>query len=79
MKLESVLDPISGPSLFENRIACEWLDTKHAAIFLKCSVGAIRNMVYRNEIRFYKNGRKLMFRLSDLRFFLGLVPTLVEI
>ena len=71
MKLEFNNDSISSHMLFDSRIAYEWLDTEQAARFLKRSVGAVRNLVYRNKLKFYKHDRKLMFRLSDLRAFLA--------
>ena len=43
----------------------EWLTTEEAAYFLSITENALRIMVHRNQIRFYKFGRRLRFRLED--------------
>ena len=53
--------------IFENRIAHEWLTTEMAARYLGISEDALRIMVYRNQIRFHKLGRRLRFRREDLK------------
>lgn len=52
---------------FENRIAQEWLTTENAAEYLGVSENALRIMVHRGQIRFYKLGRRLRFRKDELR------------
>jgi len=52
-------------ALFESRIASEWLNTEEAAQFLSITPNALRIMVYRNQIRVFKFGRRLRFRMSD--------------
>ncbi len=53
--------------IFENRIDREWLTTKEAAHVLAISPNALRILVYRNQVRVYKFGRSLRFKLVDLR------------
>ncbi len=53
--------------IFDNRIWSEWLSTKEAARFLSITPNALRIMVCRGKIEAYKLGRKLRFKLSDLR------------
>jgi len=53
--------------LFENRVEQEWLTTKEAALFLAVTPNALRIMVHRDQVRVFKFGRRLRFRLSDLR------------
>ena len=45
----------------------EWLDTKQAAIFLRMTVGALRNMTSNGHIPYYKLGRRNRYRMSELR------------
>ena len=56
---------LSSSSLFENRIDREWLTTKEAAQFLAISENALRIMVYRGQIKVYKFGRRLRFKIGD--------------
>lgn len=49
----------------ENRILREWLSTEEAAFFLSISANALRIMVHRGQIRAYKFGRRLRFKLQD--------------
>ncbi len=48
----------------------EWMDAREASRFLSITYGALRNMVYRREIPFYKLGRRLRFCRFELRQFL---------
>jgi excisionase family DNA binding protein len=52
---------------FENRTQREWLSTEEAAHFLSVSANALRIMVHRDQIRVFKLGRRLRFRLQDCR------------
>lgn len=56
----------------ENRRGYEWLNSKDAASFLCISEGALRNLVYRGQIPFYKFGRRLRFRYSEIHALLKL-------
>jgi len=58
---------LSSSTLFENRIEREWLTTKEASLFLAISENALRIMVHRGQIRAYKFGRRLRFKLDDCR------------
>ncbi|MAX67082.1 MAG: hypothetical protein CME66_09125 [Halobacteriovoraceae bacterium] len=49
--------------LFDNRI---WVDSKEAADYLRISVGALRNAVYRRQIIARKFRRRLYFNLNEL-------------
>lgn len=51
--------------LFEIYSKREWLSTEEAADFLSISENALRIMVHRAQIRAYKLGRRLRFRVSD--------------
>lgn len=53
----------SSEMLFDNRI---WVDSKEAADYLRISVGALRNAVYRKQILSRKFRRKLYFNLNEL-------------
>ena len=53
--------------LFDNRIWNEWLSTSEAAKFLSTTPNAIRIMVCRGKIKASKLGRRLRFKISDLR------------
>ncbi len=65
MKSDSSLQK-ENELFFENRKVCEWLNTKEAAEFLCISEGALRTLVYRGQISFYKFGRRLRFRAVDI-------------
>lgn len=65
---ENQSDSVQGVSkLFENRVEQEWLTTKEAAHFLGVTPNALRIMVHRDQVRVFKFGRRLRFRLCDLR------------
>jgi len=53
--------------LFDNRISCEWLNTKEAAEFLSITPNALRIWVCRGKIKASRLGKRLRFKLSDLR------------
>lgn len=52
---------------FENRIVCEWLSSKEAATYLRITENALRIMVCRGQVQFFKFGRRLRFRFRDLQ------------
>jgi hypothetical protein len=62
MKLKSTEEENSF-MLFEN---LEWMSSEEAARFLRRSVGQIRNMVYRGQIKYRKFNSRLYFRKTDL-------------
>ena len=49
-----------------------WLDSKEAAEYLRKTANALRIMVYRNQIKVYKFGRRLRFKLSDCQCLVSL-------
>lgn len=53
--------------LFDNRIEHEWLSTEQASRFLSISSNALRIMVHRGQIKAYKFGRRLRFKMHDCR------------
>lgn len=58
----------SVESIFENsKIVCEWLGTEKAAAFLDMTPNALRIMVHRGKVKVYRIGRRLRFKLTDLR------------
>ncbi|MDZ4675934.1 MAG: helix-turn-helix domain-containing protein [Oligoflexia bacterium] len=57
----------ANPMFFDNRIPCEWLSTEQAAQYLSISANALRICVHRGQIKAYKFGRRLRFRLEELR------------
>ena len=55
-----------GSGFFDNRVSVEkWLSCDQAANYLSVSPTALRIMVHRDQIKYYKLGRRLRFRLSD--------------
>ena len=44
----------------------EWLNSKEAALFLRKSIGALRVMVHRGQIRARKFHRRLYFKRCEL-------------
>ena len=57
--------------LFDNRISVdhkpEWLTTVEAALYLRISVGSLRNKTSYGAVPCYKLGRSNRYRVSDLR------------
>lgn len=47
-------------------ITGEWVSSLDACSILGVSYGALKNMVYRRQIPFYKFGRRLRFRTPEL-------------
>ncbi len=54
---------MNAPQEFER---LKWLNAKEAADFLRTSVPAIRNLVWRRRLFAYKPNGRLLFRKSDL-------------
>lgn len=65
--VENITGVDEAPSLFLNRIVCEWLSTKEAASYLGITPNALRILVCRGRVRSYKMGSRLKFRIRDLR------------
>ena len=53
------------PEFFDKKIEHEWLSTDEAANYLSISANALRIMVHREQIKAYKFGRRLRFKLKD--------------
>lgn len=45
----------------------EWLDSVEASVYLKVSLGALRNMTSNGQIPFYKMGKRNRYRTEELR------------
>lgn len=58
---------LTASQLFEKRIQCEWLSTQEAARYFSVSTNALRIMVHRGQVKSYKLGRRLRFRVDDCR------------
>lgn len=54
---------LSSDVLFDK---LKWMTAKEAAFYLRVSVGQIRNMVYRDQLRSYRVNNRLRFLRSDL-------------
>jgi excisionase family DNA binding protein len=54
----------SSPLLFENKL--KWMTSQEAACFLRVSVGQLRNMVWRRQVKAYKLSTRLRFLRADL-------------
>lgn len=67
-------DPQKSDSFFENLIEknkqadenIRWLNTNEAADFLRLTPNALRILVHRAQVKYYKFGRRLRFRENDL-------------
>lgn len=67
MKMILNKSPVSGDAFFENlAIDTVWFSTLDAAKFLGISQNALRILVCRGKVKFYKLGRRLKFSRPDL-------------
>ena len=56
---------------FENFEKLKWLTSSEATVYLRIpSLNALRQLVYRRKIPFYKIGRKLLFNRAELDLFI---------
>ena len=62
MVKESIED-VSSVALFDK---LKWMNAKEAALYLRVSVGQIRNMVWRGQLKSYKIKTRLRFLRLDL-------------
>lgn len=60
-----VKNDIDSKKFFENLDECKWLSSKDVASLFSISENALRIMVYRNQIKVFKFGRRLRFKYSD--------------
>jgi excisionase family DNA binding protein len=61
--LSGSVEELSSALLFDK---LKWMTSKEAAFYLRVSVGELRNMVYRNQIKCFKMRSRLRFLRSDL-------------
>lgn len=60
-------EEISGAQILEKKIGKEWLTTEEASTYLSLTENALRILVHRGRVKAFKLGRRLRFRISDLR------------
>ncbi|MGE4232029.1 MAG: helix-turn-helix domain-containing protein [Bacteriovoracia bacterium] len=56
----------SSATFFEKLNRVKWMTSKEAAFYLRVSVGQIRNMVWRGQLKCYHLQNRLRFLRSDL-------------
>lgn len=61
---QNVSHEMCNTDLFFEKL--EWLNSKEAALFLRKSIGALRVMVHRGQIRARKFHRRLYFKKCEL-------------
>lgn len=61
--IKSELEEFSSNALFDK---LKWMNAREAALYLRVSVGQIRNMVWRNQLKCYKIQNRLRFLRADL-------------
>ncbi len=64
--VENHLSDFNKKMFYENQIGCKWYSSSEASAFLSISENALRILVYRGQIPFYKFGRRLRFKADDL-------------
>lgn len=62
-------------TFFDNMV---WLSSEEAAVYIRKSVGALRTMVSRGQIKYIKWKRRLYFRKNDLDDLLGETATFIS-
>lgn len=62
--IEGLKEKSNPQELFFEKL--KWMTAKEAAIYLRLSVGQIRNMVWRGQIKSYKLNNRLRFLKKDL-------------
>ncbi len=56
-------DEFSSEELFDK---LKWMNAKEAALYVRVSVGQIRNLVWRGQLKSYKIRNRLRFLRADL-------------
>lgn len=64
MSTNNKVEELSSTMLFLKSL--KWMTSKEAAMYLRISVGELRNMVWRRQIHFFKLGTRLRFLRTDL-------------
>lgn len=74
-RLNDVSDLNAEAKFFENFEKLKWLTSSEATVYLRIpSLNALRQLVYRRRIPFYKIGRKLLFNKAELDLFIRSNP-----
>ncbi|MCM0604455.1 MAG: helix-turn-helix domain-containing protein [Xanthomonadaceae bacterium] len=55
---------IESAEFFDNKL--KWMNSREAAIYLRISVGHLRNLVCKNQVRYFRFKTRLRFLRSDL-------------
>ena len=53
--------------MLETKNQENWMTTKEAAQYLRISPNALRILVHKRRVKFYKLGSSLRFKLDDLK------------
>ena len=61
--VKSLSEDVSSDVLFDK---LKWMNAREAAFYLRVSVGQIRNMVWRGQLKSYKFRNRLRFLRTDL-------------
>lgn len=61
--VKSLVEKSSSALLFDK---LKWMNAREAAFYLRVSVGQIRNMVWRGQLKSYKVRNRLRFLRTDL-------------
>ncbi len=61
--VKSLPEEVSSGALFDK---LKWMNAREAAFYLRVSVGQIRNMVWRGQLKSYKFRNRLRFLRTDL-------------
>ena len=65
-KLNRILEKIHEVSLADNRSFRPFIDLEEATSYLNLSKHSIYSLTSRNEIPYYKRGRKIYFSIDEL-------------
>ena len=66
MTIEEEMHSNVSSEIFENRRVGEWLSSSDAARFLGVTPNALRIMVCRGKVKYWKLGSRLKFSIKDL-------------
>jgi len=63
---DTTVESTSQAFNFDSSLKTEWLNSEEAAIFLRISVKALRNMTSNGQLPFYKLRRRNCYRKDEL-------------
>lgn len=63
MSKDITADDVTSALVFDR---LKWMTSKEAAFYLRVSVGQLRNMVWRGQVKCYRIRNRLRFLRSDL-------------